>query len=374
LNLELVWTYKLTQLHLKNKICLSIPSLQAGGMERVMSELINQFVQKEGLEIHLVLYGIKRDIFYPVPESVISHKPQFEFNSKRRLISTVRTLFFLRKTIKNINPVSVLSFGEFWNNFVLLSLIGINIPVVVSDRCQPDKSLGIMHDFLRKCLYPRASTIVCQTKIAKEIYQRNLGELNYEVIGNPIREIKNIGLIKNEKIVLSVGRLIASKNFDKLISIFASIDAPDWKLVIVGDDALKEKNMPQLERQILDLKLEGRIILAGKQKDVDTYYNQASIFAFTSSSEGFPNVIGEAMSASLPVIAYDCTAGPADLISNEQTGFLIPLHNQKKFEEKLKLLMEDAELRHRFASNAQQKIKAFEAAAISEQFLNVLIR
>ena len=132
--------------------------------------------------------------------------------------------------------------------------------------------------------------------------------------------------------------------------------------------------MSQLESQIKELKLEGRIILAGKQKDVDAYYNQASIFAFTSSSEGFPNVIGEAMSAGLPVVAYDCTAGPADLISNEQTGFLIPLNDQKKFEEKLKLLMENAMFREKFASNAKQKIKTFEAAAISEQFLNVLIR
>ena len=356
------------------RLVLVIPSLQAGGMERVMSELINQFVQKDTLEIHLVLYGIKRDIFYPVPDSVTIHKPPFEFNNSRRLISSVCTLFFLRKTIKNINPVSVLSFGELWNNFVLLALMGTNISVVVSDRCQPDKSLGKMHDFLRKRLYKRASTIVCQTKTAKEIYQHNLGELNFEVIGNPIREIKNNEHIQKEKIVLSVGRLIKSKNFDQLISIYARINPPDWKLVIVGDDALNQKTMLQLEHQIIDLQLDGRVILAGEQKDVEAYYNHASIFAFTSSSEGFPNVIGEAMSVGLPVIAYDCTAGPADLISDGQTGFLIPLHDQKKFEEKLKLLMENVVLREEFASNAKQKIKAFEAAAISEQFLDVLIR
>ena len=240
----------------KSKICFVIPSLQAGGMERVMSELINQFVQKETLEIHLVLYGIKRDVFYPGPDSVIIHKPLFDFNNTRRVISTIRTLFFLRKTIKNINPASVLSFGELWNNFVLLALIGTKIPVVVSDRCQPDKSLGRVHDYLRNRLYKRASTIVCQTMTAKVIYQRNLGELNYEVIGNPIREIKSDGLIKNGNIVLSVGRLIASKNFDQLIAIFARVDNPDWKMVIVGDDALNQKNRPQLERQIKDLKLD----------------------------------------------------------------------------------------------------------------------
>lgn len=44
-------------MNIKRKICLIIPTLQPGGMERVMSELANYFSTREDLEVHLLLYG-----------------------------------------------------------------------------------------------------------------------------------------------------------------------------------------------------------------------------------------------------------------------------------------------------------------------------
>ena len=63
----------------KKRIVLVIPYLHAGGMERVMSELANQFINYTNTEIHLVLYGKKSDVFYKISESVIFHKPLFSF-------------------------------------------------------------------------------------------------------------------------------------------------------------------------------------------------------------------------------------------------------------------------------------------------------
>ena len=88
----------------KKKICLVIPSLGPGGMERVMSILANYFVNKEKLEVHIILYGKKRQVFYALPEAVIIHKPDFNFDNKWRLWYTFKTLFFL------------LTLGNFFNN------------------------------------------------------------------------------------------------------------------------------------------------------------------------------------------------------------------------------------------------------------------
>jgi glycosyltransferase involved in cell wall biosynthesis len=356
------------------RLVLTIPSLQAGGMERVMSELIYHFSSEKNLEVHIILYGLKRDIFYQLPNGMLVHKPPFEFNNQRRLISTIRTLCYLRKEIKKIKPQSVLSFGEVWNNLILLSLLGTGIPTVVSDRCQPNKSLGKFHDTLRKWLYRRAKSVVCQTQLAKEIFEKKMGPLRYIVIGNPIKRITKGLESERTKLVLSVGRLIDTKNFDQLISVFSSIGLDDWKLVIVGDDAQKQKNKVKLEKQITALGMHERVILAGNQRDVEGYYNKASIFAFTSSSEGFPNVIGEAMSAGLPVVAYDCTAGPADLIINGESGFLIPLFDQKLFAEKLKLLMLDSDSRLKMGEKGRELVLKFDAKLISKQFLEVLVQ
>jgi GalNAc-alpha-(1->4)-GalNAc-alpha-(1->3)-diNAcBac-PP-undecaprenol alpha-1,4-N-acetyl-D-galactosaminyltransferase len=57
------------------KICLVIPSLQSRGIARVMSELADYFCPKKEFEMHLVLYGLTREIFYKIPDNLIVHKP-----------------------------------------------------------------------------------------------------------------------------------------------------------------------------------------------------------------------------------------------------------------------------------------------------------
>jgi glycosyltransferase involved in cell wall biosynthesis len=112
--------------------------------------------------------------------------------------------------------------------------------------------------------------------------------------------------------------------------------------------------------------------LAGKQSKVDAFYLSSEIFAFTSSSEGFPNVIGEAMSAGLPVVAVDCVAGPAEMIVPDQTGYLVPLFDYPQFQEKLARLMRDPALRKKFADNGRQKIREFDARQIGDRYFHTL--
>lgn len=341
-------------------------------MERVMAELIHYFAKQKVYELHLILYGINRDIFYTLPENIIIHKPKFAFKNSFRTWYTFKTLFFLRRKIKELKPYSILSFGELWNNFVLLAAQGLNYPIFVSDRCQPNKSLGRFHDPLRNYLYPKAAGVICQTETAKQLYSKMFKHKNLVVIGNPIRDIPNDKSDEKENVILSVGRLIKSKHHDELIRIFAAINPSNWKLIIVGDDALKQNNKVKLQELIIKLGMNDKIELAGQQSDVDTYFRRAKIFAFTSSSEGFPNVIGEAMSASLPVIAYDCVAGPSDLIDHEETGFLIDLHDTHSFKGQLKKLIDNEELRIRIGKSAKEKIGDFAVHKIANKFEKVL--
>jgi glycosyltransferase involved in cell wall biosynthesis len=358
----------------KKKLCLVIPSLQAGGMERVMTVLAEYFAAKENIETYLILYGITREIFYQIPDNIKIYKPSFNFNNKRRQFYTIKTMIYLRKTIKEINPHSILSFGEYWNNFVLLSLFGLRYYAFVSDRSQPDKSLGWVHDMLRQKLYPKAKGLIFQTEKAKEIFLSKNDHNNIAVIGNPIREFgPAICPSKREKQVLMVGRLIETKHQDKLIEMFARVSQSDWKLIIVGYDHLKQHHMNRLKKLAEDLKIGQRVIFTGKQDNIDEIYLKSSIFAFTSSSEGFPNAIGEAMSAGLPVIAFDCVAGPSEMITDGYNGYLIPLFDYKQFESKLAKLMADENLRNVLGSNAREKIIRFSSEKICETYYNFII-
>src|ERR1035437_8915929 len=147
------------------KICLVIPSLHSGGMERVMSELAGYFCQQRDIEVHLVMYGMKPETFYLLPQNLIIHQPDWKFDNTKRKLNTIKRAIYLRHTIKKIRPNSILSFGEYWNSFVLLALYGLKYPIFVSDRCQPDKNWHFVHKHLRKWFYPKAKGIIAQTNI-----------------------------------------------------------------------------------------------------------------------------------------------------------------------------------------------------------------
>lgn len=356
------------------QIVFVIPSLHPGGMERVMSTLLFQFAKHyPEVKLHLVLYGRKREVFYDIPKTVTIHRPSFAFNNRVRFWHTLKTVWFLRKTIHQLQPDSILSFGERWNNLVLLAGLGKKWPIYVSDRCQPDKSLGRVQDVLRKWLYPKAYGVIGQTAQAKQIYQKLGLNDNLPVIGNPIPQGKPKHLEEREKIVLSVGRLIDSKHHAELIEVFADINEPGWQLVIVGGDALKQHNSRKLQQLIQTLGVEDKVTLTGTVKEVTVWYQRSSIFAFPSSSEGFPNVVGEALAHGLPVVAFDCVAGPRDMVTDGVNGYLVKTMDFKGFKNKLQQLMEDEALRAKMAERAPESIKKFDAEIIGEKFYQTLV-
>lgn len=358
----------------KKIIIICIHSLKIGGMERVASLIANDFVEREDIKVHIILFGIKRDVFYTLSQNITVHKPSFEFNNKYRVIYTIKTLLFLRKKIKSLQPNTILSFGEYWNNLVLVSLLGLKYPVFISDRSQPNKNLGRFQNILRNFLYPKASGYISQTIKASEIASKNKWNNNISIIGNPIKQDPILVLEEKENIILTVGRLIRTKHMDELIDIFKNVNNKNWKLVIVGGNAKNLNLLEEYRDLVHQLGLDAQIELVGAKSNVEDYYKKSKIFAFTSSSEGFPNVLGEAMSFGLPVIAYDCTAGPSDLIQDGETGFLIEERNQKSYEQKLKRLMQESELRNELGTKSLEKIKDFNAESIAEKFFSFIIK
>lgn len=359
----------------KLKIVCIIHALSLGGMERVMSIILSDFSSRGEVEVSLLLIGRNREIKFPLSKDVKVYKPDFPYVDSRRNRSTWKTGRFIRKTIKEINPDKVLSFGEIWNNLVLLSLFGLKFPVFVADRSQPSKDLGKIHNWLRKKLYPGAAGLIVQTDKAKQIARENKWNKNIAVIGNPIRMISENQEIQREKIILSVGRLIPTKNIGHLIEIFLNCEKnEDWKLIIVGGNGKKMNLLEEYRAEIKERGQEDKVQLVGEQRDVDSYYIKSQIFAFTSTSEGFPNVIGEAMSAGLPVISYDCVAGPSEMIEQDVTGYLIPENDKVSFQEKLEKLMDSEDLRKELGKKGKEKIKKFHEVLISEKFFRFITK
>lgn len=351
------------------KITLLIPSLSSGGAERVMSVLANYLSKDINLEIHLILY-LADERFYNISDKVIVHTPNFNYKNFSTIISTFKTINYIRKTLKDIKPNALLSFSGKYNSLVILSSLGLNIKRYVSDRSKPGISYGKLQDILNPILYGFTNGIIAQTSKAKEVAIKQTKHNNIVVIPNPIAN--NICFEDDnarEKIILNVGRFIATKQQLQLIELFSKIDSKDWELVFLGDG----KYLNDCIRLVSELKLENKIKFLGVQKNVADYMKKASIFSFTSISEGFPNSLAEAMALGCSCISFDCVAGPSDIIDHKSNGFLVPENDWEKYKYYLNELMNNEDLRKNFALQGYKKVSFFEEEFVSEKFKELLI-
>lgn len=353
------------------KICIVIPSLKQGGMERAASEIANFMANDKSIETHLVMLDDETEIAYELNPKIIVHRVGVKH-------STLTILLNLRKKLKFIRPYSILSFGSMYNSFTMLSSLFLNCKRILTDRSNPYRNTyftfkkggierhdGLLHYLLKQILYRRADAIIVQTKIAAEIERKSLKHKRIVHIPNPIKKIQNKIDNKTENYVLNVGRFIESKKQIELIEIFSKVNSIlNWKLVFAGDG-------PELQSCIGFAKKRGimkRCIFLGAVIDIDYWYNRSKIFAFTSVSEGFPNALGEAMSAGLACISYDCVAGPSDLITDGINGYLVSVNDKFVYKDKLEKLLNDPNLRKQFGEKGKEKIVGMDRISILQMF------
>jgi glycosyltransferase involved in cell wall biosynthesis len=347
---------------------LVIPSLRIGGMERVIVELANYFTQATPYEIHLIKLTRGENDFV-VDNRVIIHEPGFTVKEKNWIKHAVRSLYWLRKTVKKMCPEVALSFGDRYNAFVVLACMGLPVRLYVSNRMNPFLSNGRIIDKLNLLLYPYAHGIIAQTRIAKAAFDKRYRNNNIMVIGNPIKRISGGKINGPEKnIILNVGRFDDQKNQELLLNYFRIIDRNDWELVFIGAGSRNEK----VQELAGSLPNSLKVRFYDRVQNIEDWYSRSKIFAFTSTSEGFPNALAEAMSAGLACISFDCVTGPSDLIDDGKNGFLIQEYDHETYIQKLTLLMNDENLRERFGQEAKRKVSQFSTDAIGNKYLEFL--
>ena len=125
-------------------------------------------------------------------------------------------------------------------------------------------------------------------------------------------------------VVMAVGRLSPEKGFDTLIEAAAQVcrQREDVGFVLIGEGPLG----PALVLQVKERKLQGRFIFAGFRKDVDALLPHVSCLVQSSYTEGMPNVVLEAMAASIPVVAT-AVGGTPEAVIHGETGLLAPPHD-----------------------------------------------
>jgi len=123
-------------------------------------------------------------------------------------------------------------------------------------------------------------------------------------------------------VILGVGRLTACKDFANLIKAFAAVRSRrPARLVILGEGGLR-KNLTTIAHS---LGIAADIDMPGYVSNPLAWMSRASVFVLSSSREGLPGVLIEAMAAGCRVVSTDCPSGPAEILENGKYGRLVPV-------------------------------------------------
>jgi GalNAc-alpha-(1->4)-GalNAc-alpha-(1->3)-diNAcBac-PP-undecaprenol alpha-1,4-N-acetyl-D-galactosaminyltransferase len=344
------------------KIVLMTADLGPGGTERVVSILANKFVENYSVDVCIICL-VQGEVFYQINPKVKILRPSFNYRNYPKFISYLITFFYVRKKLKVLNPTSILYFGGRYNSLCILASLGLTVKTYISERSKPGISYGFFIDFLNMIFYPLADGLIVQTKQANDFFTKHLKIKRIKVIGNPVPDLYDPA-IERRNVILNVGRFIQTKNQQLLIDIFDEINPVAWELWFVGQGPMlnfcKEKASNFLSGK--------RIVFLDKISNVKEIYNSAKVFAFTSTSEGFPNALAEAMSAGLACISFDCVAGPSELIEDEFNGFLVKNFDTIEFRNKLNILIQSPLIRENFAKNAMATVKRYSENKIVDSF------
>ncbi|MCT7650812.1 glycosyltransferase [Aliarcobacter butzleri] len=335
-------------------ILILCATMQKGGAERVISLLLKELENEENIKVHFMMmeYGIEYDLPKYITPIILS-------NSKKSGVKKLLELPFiamkLKKYIKENNINIVMSFLYRPNYInILAKIFGsshksiINIRSTTS-RYKNEGLLGKINLFLINNLFDKADLIISNSKGVDEDLKSIMNiTTNTKVIYNPV-DIKYINSKKDicedvdfdfkedKKYVISVGRLIPLKRNIDLIKAFFELQKEDDNLEVLflGDGILKN----DLINECVKLNIENKVHFLGNVKNPFYYLSRSNLFVMTSETEGFPNVLIEAMVCGLPVISSDCKSGPKEILENGQFGLLYTVGNIFELIDKMKIYL-----------------------------------
>ena len=246
----------------------------------------------------------------------------------------------------------------------------LKIPYIVwargSDVYLANPLIKITHEMI----FNKASAIIALTEYMKNAINQttdkevhvipNGVELNKFAINENKEDTRcKLGIPQDKTILIFVGRLYAVKGVDYLIKSLNILkkDFNNFKLLILGDGP-EMGNLRQLSQELGNdsyIEFLGRI----PNEKVSDYLNASDIFVLPSLSEGFPNVLLEAMACGLPVISTNIR-GLDEIIIEGRNGFLINPKSPEEIAHKVEYILDNPLIFESFSQNNKNRAKKYE--------------
>lgn len=313
-------------------LAIFLPSLGAGGAEKVILSLAERFVAR-GIRCDLVIAIDSGRWLDRVPAGVCLVRLH-----KQKALSAV---FALARYLRRERPDALLSTIFSANIAALiaaaLSRVG-RIVIREANHVEIDvraetKAQTWMNRIAAGWLYPRADVVIAVAESVREGLLRIhlVPESRIRVIRNPVSLVSlSKGTqphVRDGSTVLACGRLEPQKDHATLLRAFAALRSRlGAKLVVLGEGSL----LQTLQTQAINLGIHNDVAFVGFDPDPEQWMRSASVFAHTALYEGFSNVLLEALAAGCPVVAVDdSTGGVREVLADGKYGTLVPVGDDR---------------------------------------------
>lgn len=314
---------------MKKKVAFLISSLNTGGAQRAVSNIVTNF--PEDWEIDLILNS-KENIVYPYKGNIISLEMK-EPKNRMSLIyqgkAFVKRFFMLRKLKKQNGYQAVISFLDSAN--VVNILTGkkyCKTIVSVRHRLSGEKNwhYTLIVNNLVKLLYNKADKVVAISEGVRQdlIDNFNIKKEKVCTIYNcyNVKEIREkaqmecaeISIEKDAFTIATMGRFIHLKGQWHLLRAFKEVlkEEPKAKLYILGEGELNS----YLHKIVEELEMQEAVVFCGFLKNPFSLISKVKLFVFPSLGEGFGNALVEAMACGVPCIASDFKYGAREIMQD----------------------------------------------------------
>ncbi|WP_179345064.1 glycosyltransferase [Winogradskyella ursingii] len=320
----------------KIKVFFVIPTLFAGGAERVMS-FVSQNLDKEKFDVTLVVIGFEKDSRYAISGITV------RYLNKDRVLHSV---FTLAKIFRKQKPQIVISAISHLNVvmgfmsvfFPKIKFIGRHTIVRIQDK--EFKAKYKKNTFKKRIKQPLGKgyklldIILCQSMdmFVDMRDESHIPEHKLRIINNPITDNFDIKLrdSNNGEItkLITVARISKNKGHKRILNALSKVDFP-YQYTIIGKGVEKDNVFDQIKK----LGIEGRIKYIPFTTEVPKHLASSDFYLMGSYSEGLPNSLIESCSVGTPVLAYRAPGGLNEVIEPGINGYLVD--SEEEFIEKL---------------------------------------
>lgn len=316
------------------RISILLPDLRGGGAERVAANLANDFVRR-GYAVDMVLLSATGEFLADLrPEITV-----VDLQAKRLRSSLLPLLRYLRRArpdglLACMWPLTVIAL---WSR----ALASVRTRVVVAEHTTWSRAKIVRSAMVRwharatmRLSFPHADGVVAVSQGAADDLCRfaRIDRNAISVIYNPVVGEAMPPATEqfapadwwsgSHRRVLAVGTLKGVKDYGTLLTAFAKLrEQVDARLLILGEGECRIA----LEAQARQLCIEDSVFMPGFVKDLLPYYQHADLHVLSSTGEGLPTVIIEALAAGTPVVSTDCPSGPREILCDGKYGRLVPV-------------------------------------------------